>query len=166
MGRILILFGICSFSLTLISNYFDIVLQIEDKKETWKEFCTHRNGCSPDNGASGVWRQKIFYMAPRVACWCLFRHWTTTESVCNQPPCCDRSICPSASKSCCATHHLLTSNLLILLHFFLLLYTSSSSTFCYTLAYSLPFYPSLSLSLLIYMPRLFCLLPSISTLLR
>jgi hypothetical protein len=33
MGRILILFGICSFILTLISNYFDIVLQIEDKNE-------------------------------------------------------------------------------------------------------------------------------------
>ena len=33
MGRILILFGICSFILTLISNYFDIVLQIENKNE-------------------------------------------------------------------------------------------------------------------------------------
>ena len=33
MGRILILFGICSFILTLISNYFDIVLQIEGKNE-------------------------------------------------------------------------------------------------------------------------------------
>ena len=33
MGRILIIFGICSFILTLVSNYFDIVLQIEGKKE-------------------------------------------------------------------------------------------------------------------------------------
>ena len=33
MGRVLILFGICSFILTLISNYFDIVLQIEGKNE-------------------------------------------------------------------------------------------------------------------------------------
>ena len=33
MGRILILFGICSFILTLISNYFDIVLQIENINE-------------------------------------------------------------------------------------------------------------------------------------
>ena len=33
MGRILILFGICLFILTLISNYFDIVLQIENKNE-------------------------------------------------------------------------------------------------------------------------------------
>ena len=33
MGRILILFGICSFILTLISNYFDIVLQIEGMNE-------------------------------------------------------------------------------------------------------------------------------------
>ncbi len=33
MGRILIIFGICSFILTLMSNYFDIVLQIEGKEE-------------------------------------------------------------------------------------------------------------------------------------
>ena len=33
LGRILILFGICSFILTLVSNYFDIVLQIENKNE-------------------------------------------------------------------------------------------------------------------------------------
>ena len=33
MGRILILFGICSFILTLISNYFDIISQIEGKNE-------------------------------------------------------------------------------------------------------------------------------------
>ena len=33
IGRILILFGICSFILTLVSNYFDIVLQIENKNE-------------------------------------------------------------------------------------------------------------------------------------
>ena len=33
IGRILILFGICSFILTLISNYFDVVLQIENKSE-------------------------------------------------------------------------------------------------------------------------------------
>ena len=33
LGRILILFGICSFILTLVSNYFDIVLQIEGKNE-------------------------------------------------------------------------------------------------------------------------------------
>ena len=33
MGRILIIFGICSFILTLVSNYFDIVLQIEGKEE-------------------------------------------------------------------------------------------------------------------------------------
>ena len=33
MGRILILFGICSFIFTLISNYFDVVLQIEGKNE-------------------------------------------------------------------------------------------------------------------------------------
>ena len=33
MGRILILFGICSFILTLISNYFDIVLQIESQNK-------------------------------------------------------------------------------------------------------------------------------------
>ena len=33
IGRVLILFGICSFFLTLISNYFDVVLQIENKNE-------------------------------------------------------------------------------------------------------------------------------------
>ncbi len=33
IGRILILFGIFSFILTLISNYFDIVLQVEGKNE-------------------------------------------------------------------------------------------------------------------------------------
>ena len=33
IGRVLILFGICSFILTLISNYFDVVLQIENKNE-------------------------------------------------------------------------------------------------------------------------------------
>ena len=33
IGRVLILFGICSFILTLVSNYFDIVLHIEGKKE-------------------------------------------------------------------------------------------------------------------------------------
>ena len=31
--RILIIFGICSFILTLVCNYFDIVLQIEGKEE-------------------------------------------------------------------------------------------------------------------------------------
>ena len=33
IGRILILFGICSFILTLISNFFDIVLQLEGRNE-------------------------------------------------------------------------------------------------------------------------------------
>ena len=33
IGRVLILFGICSFILTLVSNYFDIVLQTESKNE-------------------------------------------------------------------------------------------------------------------------------------
>jgi hypothetical protein len=33
LGRILILFGISSFILTLVSNYFDIFLQIEGKNE-------------------------------------------------------------------------------------------------------------------------------------
>ena len=33
LGRILIFFGICFFVLTLISNYFDIVLQINDKNK-------------------------------------------------------------------------------------------------------------------------------------
>ena len=33
IGRILILLGICSFILALVSNYFDIVLHIEGKKE-------------------------------------------------------------------------------------------------------------------------------------
>ena len=33
VGRILILFGIFAFILTLVSNYFDIVLQIEGKNE-------------------------------------------------------------------------------------------------------------------------------------
>ena len=33
IGRVLILFGICSFMLALVSNYFDIVLQIQGKKE-------------------------------------------------------------------------------------------------------------------------------------
>ena len=33
LGRILILFGICLFILTLVSNYFDIVLQITGKNE-------------------------------------------------------------------------------------------------------------------------------------
>ena len=33
IGRILILFGICSFILTLVSNYLDIVLQIQGKNE-------------------------------------------------------------------------------------------------------------------------------------
>ena len=33
IGRILILLGISSFILTLISNYFDIILQIDNKNE-------------------------------------------------------------------------------------------------------------------------------------
>ena len=33
IGRIFILLGISSFILTLISNYFDIILQIDDKNE-------------------------------------------------------------------------------------------------------------------------------------
>ena len=33
MGRVLILFGICSFILALVSNYFDVVLQIDGKTE-------------------------------------------------------------------------------------------------------------------------------------
>ena len=33
IGRVLILFGICSIILTLISNYFDVILQIEGKNE-------------------------------------------------------------------------------------------------------------------------------------
>ena len=33
IGRVLILFGICSFFLTLVSNYLDIVLQIEGRDE-------------------------------------------------------------------------------------------------------------------------------------
>ena len=33
IGRVLILFGICSFILTLVNNYLDIVLQIEGKNE-------------------------------------------------------------------------------------------------------------------------------------
>ena len=33
IGRILILFGIFSFILTLVSNYFDIVMQVEGKNE-------------------------------------------------------------------------------------------------------------------------------------
>ena len=36
IGRILILLGISSFTLALISNYFDIVLQIEGKNEITK----------------------------------------------------------------------------------------------------------------------------------
>ena len=35
-GRILILFGIFSFILTLVSNYFDIVLQLQNKNEITK----------------------------------------------------------------------------------------------------------------------------------
>ena len=33
IGRILILFGICSFILTLVSNYFDVILQIESQNK-------------------------------------------------------------------------------------------------------------------------------------
>ena len=33
IGRIFILLGICSFILTLISNYLDIILQIDNKNE-------------------------------------------------------------------------------------------------------------------------------------
>ena len=33
IGRVLILFGICSFILSLVSNYLDIVLQIDGKNE-------------------------------------------------------------------------------------------------------------------------------------
>ena len=33
IGRIFILLGISSFRLTLVSNYFDIILQIENKNE-------------------------------------------------------------------------------------------------------------------------------------
>ena len=33
IGRIFILLGICFFILTLISNYFDIILQIDNKNE-------------------------------------------------------------------------------------------------------------------------------------
>ena len=33
IGRILILFGIFSFILTLVCNYFDIILQVEEKNE-------------------------------------------------------------------------------------------------------------------------------------
>ena len=36
LGRILILFGICSFILTLVSNYFDIISQIMGKSEITK----------------------------------------------------------------------------------------------------------------------------------
>ena len=36
IGRVLILFGICSFILTLVSNYFDIITQIEGKNEITK----------------------------------------------------------------------------------------------------------------------------------
>ena len=36
IGRILILIGICSFILTLVCNYFDIVSQIENKNEITK----------------------------------------------------------------------------------------------------------------------------------
>ena len=48
MGRILILFGICSFILTIISNYFDIVLQIEGKNEITQlgQFWLHVDPCS------------------------------------------------------------------------------------------------------------------------
>ncbi len=44
IGRILIFLGICSFLLTLVSNYFDILLQLRAKKEItelgqlWHEF--------------------------------------------------------------------------------------------------------------------------------
>ena len=43
IGRVLILFGLCSVILTLVSNYFDIVLQIEGKNEILKlgEFWFH-----------------------------------------------------------------------------------------------------------------------------
>ena len=33
IGRVLIFFGICLFILTLVSNYFDVFLQIENKNE-------------------------------------------------------------------------------------------------------------------------------------
>ncbi len=33
LGRVFILLGICTFVLTLVSNYFDIILQIENKSE-------------------------------------------------------------------------------------------------------------------------------------
>ena len=33
IGRVLILFGICSFILTLVSNYFDVISQIDGKNE-------------------------------------------------------------------------------------------------------------------------------------
>ena len=33
IGRVLILFGICTFILTLVNNYFDIISQIEGKNE-------------------------------------------------------------------------------------------------------------------------------------
>ena len=33
IGRVLILFGIFSFILTLVSNYFDVISQIENKNE-------------------------------------------------------------------------------------------------------------------------------------
>ena len=36
LGRILILFGICSFILTIVSNYFDVAMQIEGKNEITK----------------------------------------------------------------------------------------------------------------------------------
>ena len=37
IGRIFILLGISSFILTLISNYFDIILQIDNKNEIFAE---------------------------------------------------------------------------------------------------------------------------------
>ena len=33
LGRVFIFLGICSFVLTLVSNYFDIILQIDNKSE-------------------------------------------------------------------------------------------------------------------------------------
>ena len=33
IGRFFILFGICAFILTLVSNYFDVALQIENRNE-------------------------------------------------------------------------------------------------------------------------------------
>ena len=81
----------------IANNWKKKTLWIEDKETRKKVLHTQKMTQSRYLVFLASGYKKIFYMTPRVACWCRFRHWSTTNQVRNQPPRCDRSRCPSAS---------------------------------------------------------------------